>query len=141
MPAKKPVKTVKASPKAKAKPAKVSKVASAKVVKKSSKPIADKQTKAQIITELAMDAGLEKKQVKTVLEAMKDLIERHMHPKGSGEVVLPDLGIKVRRIRKPATKARKGRNPFTGEEITIKAKPARNSIKVSAMKALKTLAE
>ena len=49
------------------------------------------------------------------------------------------LGIKVRKAIKPATKSRKGRNPFTGEEITISAKPKRTTAKVTALKALKEL--
>jgi len=121
--------------------AKVAKVAPKPVVKKSSKPIPSKQTKAQLLTEVAVAASLEKKHAKAFFTALRELVERHMHAKGSGEVVIPELGIKVRRVKKPATKARKGRNPFTGEEIMIKAKPARNSIKVTAMKALKQLAE
>jgi len=133
-----------ASPKAKtaarSKPAKAAKPAKV-VVKKSSKPIAEKQTKAQILAEVAVAADMEKKHAKAFFTALRELVERHMHNKGSGEVVIPELGVKVRRVKKPATKARKGRNPFTGEEITIKAKPVRNSIKVSAMKALKQLAE
>ncbi len=51
------------------------------------------------------------------------------------------MGIKVRRIQKKASKAKMGRNPFTGEEIQIPAEPARKSVKVSAMKALKGLIE
>jgi nucleoid DNA-binding protein len=47
--------------------------------------------------------------------------------------------MKIRRISKPATKARKGINPFTGEETTFKAKPARNIVKVRPMKALKDM--
>jgi nucleoid DNA-binding protein len=47
--------------------------------------------------------------------------------------------MKCKVIRKPATKARKGINPFTGEPTTFKAKPARNVIKVRALKALKEM--
>ena len=103
------------------------------------KPIGEKQTKAQLLTEVALAADLDKKDVKTLFLALRGLVERHLHAKGSGEITVPELGVKLRRIKKPATKARKGRNPFTGEEITIKAKPARNTVKVSAVKALKAL--
>ena len=44
-------------------------------------------------------------------------------------------------IKKPATKARKGINPFTGEEAVFKAKPARTMVKVQPLKALKDMAE
>lgn len=103
------------------------------------KAIAQKQTKSQIYAELAEIAKVSKSDVKNIVSAMRNIIERHVKPKGSGEVTLPDLGIKVRRIQKKASKARMGRNPFTGEEIQIPAKPARKSVKVSALRTLKEL--
>lgn len=107
----------------------------------SNKPISQKQTKSQIYAELACLANVSKNDVKNLVSAMRSLIERHVKPKGSGEITLPDLGIKVRRISKKASKARIGRNPFTGEEIQIPAKPARKSVKVSALRTLKALVE
>ena len=47
--------------------------------------------------------------------------------------------MKIKVVRKPATKARKGINPFTGEETTFKAKPARNVVKVLPLKGLKDM--
>jgi nucleoid DNA-binding protein len=47
--------------------------------------------------------------------------------------------MKIRVKRKPATKARRGTNPFTGEEMMFKAKPARNVVKVTPLKALKDM--
>ncbi len=47
--------------------------------------------------------------------------------------------MKIKVVRKPATKARKGTNPFTGEEMMFKAKPARNVVKVLALKGLKDM--
>ena len=41
--------------------------------------------------------------------------------------------------RKPATKARKGINPFTKEEVMFKAKPARNVVKVRPLRGLKEM--
>lgn len=99
--------------------------------------IAEKQTKAQILADIAEDAGVEKKAVKAVFDALQRQVQRHLVARGSGEFTIPELAVKIRRIRKPATKARKGRNPFTGEEIMIKAKPARSSVRASAMKKLK----
>lgn len=103
--------------------------------------ISQKQTKSQIYSEIADLAQVSKTEAKNMIAAIRNLIERHVKPKGSGEIILPDLGIKVRRIQKKATKARMGRNPFTGEEIQIPAKPARKSVKVSALKTLKALIE
>jgi len=107
----------------------------------SNKPISQKQSKSQIYAELAEIAQVSKHDAKNLISAIRNIIERHVKPKGSGEIVIPDLGIKVRRIQKKATKARMGRNPFTGEDIQIPAKPARKSVKVSALKTLKALIE
>jgi nucleoid DNA-binding protein len=60
-----------------------------------------------------------------------------MQKRGSGEFQIPDTGVKIRRVKKPARKARMGRNPATGEEIKIAAKPAHTVVKVLALKALK----
>lgn len=102
-------------------------------------PVVEKQTQAQIISDLSDATCLDKKAVKNVLEALKNQIQRHLKNRGSGEITLPSLGIKVRRVSKKATKARQGVNPFTGEAMTIKAKPARKSARATALKALKDL--
>jgi len=47
--------------------------------------------------------------------------------------------MKLTVVRKPATKARKGINPFTGEETMFKAKPARNVVKIRPLKNLKDM--
>ena len=100
-------------------------------------PIAEKQTKSQILSTLADDTGLTRKQVATVMESLSSLATRHLKKNGSGEFTVPSLGIKLRRVIKPARKARKGVNPFTGQEIMIKAKPASTSVRAVALKALK----
>ena len=110
-----------------------------KTVAKSLKAVSQKQTKNQIIAELAEQTELSRQQIKAVFESLSDLVERHLMKRGSGEISIPNLGIKVRRIRKKATKARMGRNPFTGEEVKIAAKPARNVVKVTALKVLKEM--
>lgn len=99
--------------------------------------IATKQTKSQILSSISEDTGLTKKEVAAVLDSMADLATRHLKKKGSGEFTVPSLGIKLRRVIKPARKARKGVNPFTGEEIMIKAKPATTSVRATPLKALK----
>lgn len=104
-----------------------------------SSPITQKQSKAQIFNELAELTGLKRADVKSVIAALKNLLERNLKGKGFGEFILPELGIKVRRIHKAATKARLGRNPFTGEEIKIPAKPARKTVKATALKKLKEI--
>ncbi len=99
--------------------------------------IGDKQTKTQIISAIAEETGLSRKEVAGVLGALGDLVTRHIKKRGSGEFTIPETGVKIRRVRKPATKARMGRNPATGEEIKIAAKPAKTVVKLSALKALK----
>jgi nucleoid DNA-binding protein len=99
--------------------------------------VSTKQTKAQIIDSLATDTGLTKKDVAAVFASLGSLIARHMKRNGSGEFQIPDTGVKIARVKKPARKSRMGRNPATGEEIKIAAKPAYTGIKVTALKALK----
>jgi nucleoid DNA-binding protein len=99
--------------------------------------IAEKQTKTQILNAIAEDTGLPRKDVAAVFASMSNLISRHVMRRGSGEFSVPDCGIKVRRVIKPRTKARMGRNPATGEAIKISAKPAKTVVKVAALKALK----
>ncbi|MEW8505542.1 MAG: HU family DNA-binding protein [Candidatus Thiodiazotropha sp.] len=101
------------------------------------KAITTKQTKTQIISAIAEDTGLSKKEVSSVFTSLDSLVSRHLARRGSGEITIPDSGIKVRRVIKPRTKARMGRNPATGEAIKIPAKPAKTVVKVTALKALK----
>jgi len=99
--------------------------------------IKEKQTKSQIISDIADETGLTKKDVQAVLDSTSDLAVRHLKKNGSGEFSIPGMGLKLRRKEKPATKARKGTNPFTGEEMMIKAKPKSITVKASPLKALK----
>jgi len=96
-----------------------------------------KQTKSQILSDLAEETGLTKKEVTDVLDALAMQARRHLKKRGSGEFSIPSLGLKLRRIIKPARKARRGVNPFTGEKIMIKAKPATTSVRAVPLKALK----
>lgn len=95
-------------------------------------------TKTEIINEIAGATELVRKQVIGVFEHLQVLIERHLKKGGCGVFVLPGL-LKLQVIHKPATKARKGINPFTGEETMFKAKPARNIVKARALKKLKDM--
>ena len=106
---------------------------------KSTSPIKSAYTKSQLLGEIAEQAGLKKKEVSEVFESLQNLIHRHLKNGGAGEFNMPGL-LKCRVIHKPATKARRGINPFTGEETTFKAKPARNVVKVRPLKALKEMA-
>ena len=102
--------------------------------------ITTKQTKSQILSAIAEDTGLTKKQIGAVLDSMTAIARCHLNKKGSGEFTVPSIAVKLRRVMKPARAARKGINPFTGAEIMIKAKPATNSVRAIALKALKDMA-
>ena len=112
----------------------------AKVVVPLSKiqPAGTPRTKSEILGVLAETTGLSKKDVSSVFASLSDLIGKDVGKKGCGLFTVPGL-LKIRRVNKPATKARKGINPFTGEETTFKAKPARNVVKIRPLKALKDM--
>ncbi|MEI6604448.1 MAG: HU family DNA-binding protein [Verrucomicrobiota bacterium] len=103
------------------------------------KPIKDKLSKTQILDQIATDTGLARKQVAAVLDSLTEVIEAHVKKNAVGEFVFPGL-LKISTVRKPATKARKGINPFTKEEVTFKAKPASTAVKVRPLKKLKDMA-
>lgn len=119
----KPAKSAKA-----AAPAKVSPVAAASKVR----------TKGEVFRVLAEQTGASRKQVASMFDVMKDMIAKDLSKKGPGVFSVPGM-MKVTVKRMPATKAREGINPFTGEKTTFKAKPARNVVKVRPLKGLKEL--
>jgi nucleoid DNA-binding protein len=97
------------------------------------------RTKSQILSDIAEDTGLTRKEVQSVFDSMSGLIKKDLGKRGGpGVFSVPGL-MKIKVVRKPATKARKGINPFTGEETTFKAKPARNVVKVLPLKGLKDM--
>jgi nucleoid DNA-binding protein len=95
-------------------------------------------TKSGVLDEIAGNTGLTKKQVSSVFGELSVVIERHIKKGAVGKFALGGL-IKIEVKRKPATKARKGINPFTGQETVFKAKPARNVVKIRPLKKLKDM--
>lgn len=95
-------------------------------------------TKTGIVEEIAKNTELTKKQVSSVIDELAVLIERHIKKRAPGKFTLPGL-MKIEVKRKPATKARKGFNPFTKEETVFKAKPARNVVKIKPLKKVKDM--
>ncbi len=95
--------------------------------------------KTQLLTELAERTELSKKEVASVIDELAVLMGRHIKKSACGEFVLPGL-LKIKTVKKPATKARKGVNPFTGEEMMFKAKPASLKVKILPLKKLKEMA-
>jgi nucleoid DNA-binding protein len=91
-------------------------------------------TKSQLIDKIATLQELAKKDVRAMMEALAEV--GHKELKKNGVFVLPGFA-KFVVIKKPATKARKGVNPFTGEEMMFKAKPARKVVRARPVKAAK----
>ena len=101
----------------------------------------DKQTRVEILQSLAEQTNLTRVQVESLFDAMNKMMAGHMKKRGSGEFTIPKTGIKIRRIKKKATKARRMVSPLTGQEVTIAAKPARFAVKLTALKTIKEMIE
>ncbi len=91
-------------------------------------------TKSELLAQIAADTELSRKQVAAVFESLDAIIKKSL--KGPGVFTLPGLA-KMKVAKKPATKARQGVNPFTGEKMTFKAKPASKKVRILALKGLK----
>ncbi len=98
------------------------KAAAASADKKGSKP----RTKAEIFAKLAESSGLSKKQITTVFDHLSELIKSELGKKGPGLFVVPGL-LKLKVVRKPATKAGQRLNPFTKQMMNVPAKPGATS--------------
>ena len=95
-------------------------------------------TKSEIMTSLSETADLSKQQVAKLFGELSSLIEKNLNDEGPGVFSVPGL-MKIKVVRKPATEARKGINPFTKEETIFQAKPARNVVKILPLKGLKDM--
>ena len=115
----------------------LAKKASAAPVKKAP-GIKTKMTKTAILNEIATNTNLSRAQVTSVMDELESVIERHIRKRSVGEFTLPGL-LKIKATKRPASKKRMGRNPATGEEIVIPAKPATTRVRVSALKKLKDM--
>ena len=94
-------------------------------------------TKTEMLSLIAEKTDLKRKDVSAVFDELSGMIKRDLK---SGPGVFNIYGLmKVKVVRKPATAARKGINPFTKEEVMFKAKPARNVVKVLPLKSLKDM--
>ncbi|MBN8962723.1 HU family DNA-binding protein [Nitrobacteraceae bacterium UC4446_H13] len=91
-------------------------------------------SKAQLIERIATQTELSKRDVKGVMDTLVEV--GHKELKKNGLFLVPGFA-KFVVIKKPATKARKGTNPFTGEAMTFKAKPARKIVRARPVKAAK----
>jgi DNA-binding protein HU-beta len=96
--------------------------------------MANQMSKSQLVERIATATELSKRDVKHVMDTLTDV--GHKELKKSGVFLLPGWA-KFVVVKKPATKARKGVNPFTGEEMMFKAKPARKIVRARPVKAAK----
>jgi len=101
--------------------------------------VKDPLTKGGIIKAIMDMTCLGKKDVAGVLDAFGTVIELHVKSRGPGKFTMPGL-LKIAVVKKPAKPARKGINPFTGEEMMFKAKPAHKVVKIKALRKLKEMA-
>lgn len=95
-------------------------------------------SKSTMIKAITEATGLTKADVTSVLTCLEDVIKSHVKPGAAGKFVMPGIA-KFEVKKKPARPARKGINPFTGEEIMIKAKKASKAVKIRPLKKLKEM--
>lgn len=114
------------------------KSAATKMAAKKMPSVKDPMSKSGMIKAITDITSLSKKEVVSVLECLTQVIEKHVKSGGPGVFVMPGL-MKISVVKKPARPARKGVNPFTGEEIMIKARPAYKAVKIKALKKLKEM--
>src|SRR5262245_31564608 len=99
-------------------------------------------SKTDVYKDIADKTGLQAKQVSAVFEALSALIKAELGKKnGPSEFVIPNL-VKLKLVKKPATKAGTRPNPFKpGEMMEVKAKAASVKVKPVALKGLKELSK
>jgi nucleoid DNA-binding protein len=95
-------------------------------------------SKTEIYAALGEATGLTKQQVGGLFDELAKVIGNNLGDDGPGTFAIPGL-LNIKVVRRPATEERTGINPFTKEEMVIKAKPAKNVVKVTALKGLKDL--
>jgi nucleoid DNA-binding protein len=93
-------------------------------------------TKSEVYTSIATATDLPKKKVAEVFDALGTEMQKSLKKNGVFNLV----GLaKMTVVKKPATKARKGINPFTKEEVMFKAKPASKNVRIRPLKTLKEM--
>lgn len=94
--------------------------------------------KTEVLNALAEGTGLTKQQVAELLQQLAGLIKKNLSAEGPGVFTVPDL-LQIKVVRKAAVPEHTGVNPFTKQEMVFKAKPAKNVVKLVALKGLKTM--
>lgn len=103
-------------------------------------PVKQALTKSGLVTLIAEQNELTRKQAAGVLATIEGIMYGSVHPKGNGTFVLPGV-LKVTLRKVPARKAGTLiRNPATGEMMKAAAKPASVRVKIRPLKKLKSAA-
>jgi nucleoid DNA-binding protein len=96
------------------------------------------RSKSEVLSTIAEHNGLSRKQVAGVFDTLTTLISADLKGK-VGVFALPGM-MKITVVRKPATKGGVRPNPFKpGEMMEVKPRPARNVVKIRALKQLKAM--
>lgn len=95
-------------------------------------------SKSQLVTTISEATALSRKDVSNVFNVLGNVMHRHLKKGGARQFTVPGL-MKCVVKHRPARPARKGLNPFTGEQVTFKAKPASEVVKVRPLKSLKDM--
>jgi len=95
-------------------------------------------TKSEVYSKISADTELTRRQIAEVFDSLSGVIKKNLSTRGPGVFTVPGL-CKMVVKKKPATKARKGINPFTGEEQMFKAKPASKTVRIRPLKNLKEM--
>ena len=93
-------------------------------------------TKSDIYAHISKETELSKKQISEVFDSLNSILKKSL--RSNNVFTLPGL-MKLKVVKKPATKAREGINPFTGEKTTFKAKPASKKVRIAPLKSLKEM--
>lgn len=93
-------------------------------------------TKSEVLAQISKDTGLTKKEIGAVFESLNGIMRKSL--RAHGLFTLPGV-VKMKVVKKPATKAREGINPFTGEKMIFKAKPASKKVRILPLKNLKDM--
>jgi nucleoid DNA-binding protein len=101
-------------------------------------PASKRRSRGDTVRQIALGTDLKSGKVKEVFDVLTAIMAADLGKKGCGEFNFNGL-VKLRTVNKPATPARKGRNPFTGQEIMIKAKPASKKVRARALRSLNGL--
>jgi nucleoid DNA-binding protein len=101
-------------------------------------PASKRRSRGDLVRQIAAGTELKPAKVKEVFDALTAIMAADLSKKGVGEFNLNGL-VKLKTVNKPATPARKGRKPFTGEDIMIKAKPASRKVRARALRSLNAM--